>query len=175
MSKEKKSELRKVPTKNYVILLVVFLVAFLLVYYLYRFYIVYSNFQKETPILRDVLPEITDQELQHYVQEAPTTAIYLCTASNDTCRGFEKSFKKLIEKRNLKTYITYVNLSNTNLDEFSKKINEEYSYKVKLKSKYPAFIVFEDNEIRDILQNSKKTKLTITEVDQFLKRNKIGD
>lgn len=175
MPKAKKQELRVVPTKNYVILVSVFLVTFLLVYYLYRFYIVYSSFQKQTPILRDVLPEITSEEVEHYVQESPTTVIYLCTASSDNCRNFEKNFKKLIEKKDLKTYITYVNLSNTNLEEFSKKMNQVYSYKVKLKNRYPTLIAFEDNEIRDILQNSKNEKLTITEVDQFLKRNKIRD
>lgn len=175
MPKEKKSSLRKVPTKNYVILFVVFLITFLLVYYLYHFYVVYSNYQKETPILRDVLPEITNQELEHYVQEAPTTVIYLCTASDDTCRKFEKSFKKLIEKRNLRTYITYVNLSNIDLNTFVKDFNQQYQSKQKLSNHYPALVVFEDNKIRDIIQDSKKYPLTITDTEQFLKRNRIGD
>ncbi|MCI8347510.1 MAG: hypothetical protein HFJ12_06170 [Bacilli bacterium] len=175
MTKTKKEDLRKVPTRNYMILVTIFLITFLFVYYLYRFYVVYSNYQKETPILRDILPEITDQELEHYVQEAPTTVIYLCTASNDICRKFEKSFKKLIEKKNLKTYITYVNLSNTDFDTFTKKFNDQYQDKQKLNNYYPALVVFEDNKIRDIIQNSKKYQLTITDTEQFLKRNRIGD
>ncbi len=175
MAKTKNEDLRKVPTKNYVIVFIIFLITFLLAYYLYRFYVVYSTYQKETPILRDVLPEITDQELEHYVQEAPTTVIYLCTASNDTCRKFEKSFKKLIEKKNLKTYITYVNLSNTDFSVFTKNFNNQYQTKHKLNNQYPALVVFEDNKIRDIIQNSKKNPLTITDTEQFLKRNRIGD
>lgn len=175
MSNKKNDDLRKIPTKNYVILLIIFLITFLLVYYLYRFYVVYSSYQKETPIIRDVLPEITDQELEHYIQESPSIVIYMCTASDDTCRNFEKSFKKLINKKNLSTYITYLNLSNADIDNFTNKFNNSYQYKQKLTNNYPALVVFEDDKVRDIIQNSKKEKINMTDVEQFLKRNKIGE
>lgn len=175
MAKGKKEELRKVPTKNYIILLIVIAITFFLVYYLYRFYVVYSAYQKETPVIRDVLPEITNQELEHYVQESPSAVIYMCTASSDACRNFEKSFKKLVEKENLSTYITYVNLSNADLGQFNDNFNHSYPYKQELKNEYPALVVFEDNKVRDIIQASDKKKLSISDVDQFLKRNKIGD
>ena len=175
MSNKKNSELRKVPKKNYVIFLVMILVTFLLVYYLYRFYTVYSDYQKQTPIIREVLPEITEQELEHYVQESPSIVIYMCTASDDTCRNFEKSLKKLVIKKELANYITYVNLTNTDLEQFSNHFNNSYPYKQKLENHYPALVVFEDSEIRDLLQSKQGKKLTIEEVDQFLKRNKIGE
>lgn len=175
MSKEKKEELRKIPSKNYIILLIIFLLTFLLVYYLHRFYVVYSDYQKETPIIRDTLPEITEPELEHYIQESPSSLIYMCTASDDTCRNFEKSFIKLIKKKNLSTHITYVNLSDSNLEQFTTDFNNKYKYKLELKNDYPAIVSFEDNKARDIIQNSKKEKLNINDVAQFLKRNKIGD
>ena len=148
MSNKKKEELRKVPTKNYIALITIFIATFLLAIYLYRYYVVYSEYQKQTPVIRDVIPEITDQELSNYVQESPNTVIYMCTASDDTCRNFEK---------------------------VTNDFNNKYDYKIKLKNNYPALVVFEDNEIRDIIQNSKKEKLTIDDVEQFLKRNKIGE
>ena len=175
MSMMKKEKLKEIPTKNYIILIVIFIVTFLLVYYLYRFYIVYSAYQKETPIIRTVLPEITDAELEHYIQEESSIVIYMCTASDDICRNFEKSFKKLILKKNLSTYITYVNLSNTDLTAFSNDFNNKYNYKQKLTDTYPALVVFENSEVRDIIQESKKERLTMYDVDQFLKRNKIGE
>ncbi len=175
MSNKKKEELRKVPAKNYIALITIFIATFLLAIYLYRYYVVYSEYQKQTPVIRDVIPEITDQELSNYVQESPNTVIYMCTASDDTCRNFEKGLKKVIEQKHLATNITYVNLSDANLEQFTNDFNNKYDYKIKLKNNYPALVVFEDNEIRDIIQNSKKEKLTIDDVEQFLKRNKIGE
>ncbi len=175
MPSKKIEGLRKIPVKNYIILLVIFLATFLLVYYLYRFYIVYSDYQKQTPIIREVLPEITYQELDHYVRESPSVVIYMCTASDDVCRNFEKNFKKLIIKKELTNYITYVNLTNADLEQFQIQFNSRYTYKQKLENNYPTLVVFEDSEVRDIIQNSKNEKLTIEEVDQFLKRNKIGE
>lgn len=175
MLNKKKEELRKIPTKNYVILAIIFIVTFLLAIYLYRYYVVYSEYQKQTPIIRNVIPEITNQELGNYIQESPNIVIYMCTASDDTCRNFEKGLKKVIEQKHLATNITYVNLSNADLEQFTNDFNSKYNYKVKLKNSYPALVVFEDNEIRDIIQNSKRQKLTIDDVEQFLKRNKIGE
>lgn len=171
----KKEELRKVPTKNYIILIVMFIITFALVYYLYRWYDVYSDYQKETPVIRDVLPEINGEELDHYVQENPTTVVYMCTSSSNNCRTFENKFKKLIEKESLEEYITYINLSDVNTDDFTNNFNITYKYKKLLKNNYPALIVFEENNVVDIIQGNSKERLTITDVEKFLKENEIGE
>lgn len=171
----KKEELRKVPTKNYIILVIMFIATFALVYYLYRWYNVYSTYQKETPVIRDTLPEINGDELDHYIQENPTTVIYLCTASDNKCRSFESKFKKLVEKDTLEEYITYINLSDTNTLDFTNHFNDTYKYKITLKNNYPALIAFEDNNIIDMIQESDKQKLSITKVKEFLKENEIGE
>ena len=173
MSKKDK-ELRKVPTKNYIILLLLFVATFALVYYFYRWYVVYSDYQNDIPVIRDSLPELTEEEVIHYIQENQTTVVYMCTASDNNCRSFEKNFKKLIEKDSLKEYIVYLNLTNTNLAEFTNNFNNRYQYKEEL-SNYPSLVVFEDGVISDILQQESDKPLSIVDVDNFLKRNKIGD
>lgn len=171
----KKESLRKIPTKNYIILIVMFALTFALVYYLYKWYNVYSNYQKETPVIRDTLPEINGDELEHYIQENPSIVIYMCTASDNICRSFENKFKKLIEKKSLEEYITYINLSDTDKEVFTNNFNDNYKYKKTLKNNYPSLIVFEENKVVDMIQGTSKEKLKITDVEKFLKENEIGE
>ena len=171
---EKKKDIRKVPAKNYVILLVLFLLTFLLVYYIYRWYVVYSDYQNNIPVIRDVLKEVTEEEMEHYIQETPSTTIYVCTASDTICRNFEKSFKKLIEQSSLKEYITYVNLTEEDKEAFITNFNQNHPYKKVGLNNYPALIFFEDGEVSDILQADSQDNITISDVKNFLKRNKIG-
>lgn len=170
----KTESLRKVPAKNYVFLVIIFLTTFLLAYYLYKWYDAYSTYQNSIPVIRDTLPEVTEEEMEHYIQETPTTTIYVCTASDITCRNFEKKFKKLVEQSSLKEYITYVNLEEENKEEFLNRFNINHPYrKIGLK-KYPALIYFEDGKVVDMLQSSKDEELTISDVKKFIKNNKIG-
>ena len=165
---------KTIPKKNYAILLALFLLTFLLAYYIYRWYVVYSEYQNNIPVIKDTLVELTEEEMEHYISDNPTTTIYICTASDISCRNFEKNFKKLIEKQSLKEYIAYVNLSDTDDREFINRFNSNHPYKKSALGKYPAIIYFEDGEISDILQESATEKLTIEDVKQFIKRNKIG-
>lgn len=171
---QKEKEERKIPTKNYIILLIIVLVTFLLAYYLYRWYDVYSTYQNDIPVIREYLPEVTEEEMEHYIRENPTAVIYVCTAVDTNCRSFEKNFKKLVEQESLQEYITYVNLTDENKESFITRFNQNHPYKKIGLTKYPALIFFEDGEVSDILQASKDNNLTISEVNKFLINNKIG-
>ena len=119
-------ESRNVPLKNYIILLVIFAVTFLLTYYLYRWYKVYADYQNNIPVIRDSLTEITKEEMEHYIEENTSATIYVCTANNQNCRSFEKNFKKLVDKKSLKEYIIYVNVTNQEIDQFVSDFNQKY-------------------------------------------------
>ena len=169
-------ESRNVPLKNYIILLAIFIGTFLLTYYLYRWYKVYADYQNNIPVIRDSLTEITKEEMEHYVEENTSATIYVCTADNQNCRSFEKNFKKLVDKKALKEYIIYVNVTNQEIDQFVSDFNQKYQYKIKLTKNVPAFITFEDGKVTDILEADKDTdKLSITDVSKYLKVNKIGE
>ena len=79
-----------------------------LVIYLCKWYKVYDDYQKEIPVIRDTLSEITDVDLEHYILDNPSTIIYMCTASNETCRDFEKDFKKFVLKKEYTDSIDHV-------------------------------------------------------------------
>lgn len=161
--------------KNYILLAVIFAIGIGITLYICDCYKVYDDYQKQTPVIRGTLSEISNEEISHYIMENPTTTIYMCTSSSDTCRKYEKGLKKLINNTNLAEYIVYLNLSDIDQDQFVEKFNEEYQYKVPLTTSYPAFVTFEDGRIKYILQGSKNNPLTISKTKQYIEINHIGE
>jgi len=91
---EQKEQKRNIKLKNYVILVLLFLAGIGITLYLCELYRVYDEYQKQTPVIRDTLSEITSEDLEHYILENPTTVIYMCTSSDMICRNYEKDLKK---------------------------------------------------------------------------------
>lgn len=170
-----KGEERQIPKKNYFILGIVFLVTIGIVWYLCDCYKVYSESQNEIPVIRGTLSEITTEELDHYIMENPTTVIYMCTSEDMNCRIFEEDFIKLIKQKEIQDSIVYLNLTQVNIEEFIDNFNNEYPYKVKLTQHYPAFVIFESGQVKNILQGTENEKLTIKKATQFIEMNKIGE
>lgn len=154
--------------KNYFILLVVFVVCIAFVFYLKEQYEVYEKYKKEIPVIGDTLSNITREDVEHYVVDNSNVILYLCTASDESCRSFEKSFKRYVEKKELTDEIVYLNLSDADNNDFVNYFNERFNYKTKLKGIYPAFVVFSDGNVEAILQSTKKKSLTISKVQTFL-------
>ena len=167
-SKPKKEEKQKNYVRNYLVLIAVFIAFAIITLYLCKLYKVYEDYQKETPIIRDSLYEIKSEDLDHYVVDTSDVIIYMCTANDDACRFFEKDFKKYVNKNDVAEYVTYLNLTGTDLDEFAKNFNQQYHSKVKFNGHYPAFVAFQDGNVVSILQGNKNKKLSITKVHNFL-------
>ncbi len=161
--------------KNYIILLLVFLVSMGFVLYLRELYKVNEEEQKKTPIIGGMIYEIYNDDLEHYLLDNPTTVIYMCTANGDTCRLFERDFKKLLKKEEYNEQLVYLNLTDLDQEKFVDEFNKKYNYKTKLTSYYPAFVLFENGEIKKILQGNENNKLSIEKVRQFLEINEIGE
>lgn len=170
-----KNKSKKNYFKNYIILGLLFLGCVLITLYICKCYQVYDEHQKQVPVIRGTLFEITEKELSPYISENPTTIIYMCTSSNEKCRNYEKDFIKLIEQYELQDEFVYLNLSKVDKDEFVNNFNNTYNYKVELTKNYPAIVLFEDNEVKYILQGKKDEPLTITKTKQFIDLNKIGE
>ena len=178
MAKKKEKQENKKYLKNYVILIVIFLLVIALTVYLCECYKVYREEQKNIPVIRGTLvSEITDIELEPFIIENPSTVMYICTASNDKCRSFEKSFIKLVNKYNLQDTIVYLNLSNVeDQDAFVEEFNEKHPFKKgELTTNYPAIILFDEGKIKIILQGKNNDKLKISKVKDFIELNKIGE
>lgn len=156
------------PVKNYVILGCIYLLTIFVVIYLCTWYQEYEEYKKTIPELHGIVPEMTKIELGHYVQESDKALVFLCVPSDDTCRQFEKDLKKLIQKRELKDSMVYLNLQ----DELKapilfQELKEQYQIKETL-SYYPAFLLFENGTVDQVLQGNAYTDLSLGEVEQFL-------
>ena len=157
--------------KNYIILVVLFIVCFGFTLYLCRWYNVYNEYKKETPEIRGTLSEITYGELDHYVVDNSSMLMYLCTSNSNECRNFEKKLKKYVNREELNEEIVYLNLTGVDQDEFVNEFNLTYNLKNKLTTNYPAFILFRDGRVESILQGTNKNVLTISKLDNFIELN----
>ena len=162
--------------KKYIILIVIFVVTGFLTLYCCKCYQVYNDYKKEIPVIRDTLSsEIMYNDLDHYIVENPNTIIYLCTSNDDNCRGFEKKFSKYVKKNEMNDVIVYLNLTGIDQESFVNEFNDKYKFKVKLTTKYPAFISFRDGEVVALLQGNENKSLTMVKVDNFLELNYLED
>ncbi len=179
--KKKKAEVegleqnQKNYVKNYVILILLFGSCIFLTLYLCKWYEVYKEYEREIPVIRGVLYEITPEDLEHYVIDNSSAVIYLCTANGEECRSFEKDFKKYVQKNGISEEVVYLNLTGVDQEAFLDDFNRQYPNKHKLNGKYPAFVVFQDGKVSSILQGGKNVKITISKVQNFLEVNLLDE
>lgn len=157
--------------KNYIILIVIFILCWGLTLYLCEWYKVYNDYEKQTPVIRGTLSEITYEDLDHYVVDVPSVIVYICTSYDDNCRNFEKNFKKYVKKNDLNDSIVYLNITNIDKQQFINDFNNKYNYKGKLTGNYPAFVSFKDGKINSVLQATDNKNLSLSKVDSFLDLN----
>ena len=167
---KKKEE--KIPFSNYVTLFFIVVATIVGVFILRNVYINNINYEKEIPIIRDVvISEINSNEIYNYIRENGNALIYIGVADNDNCRKLEEELKKIIEKHSLEDTITYLNLSGEKKREtFIKDFNKFYSTKV---LGIPSFVVFKDGKVSDILTVKTGSSLSIKEVTKFFEKNDI--
>ena len=139
--KEKMEEPQKNYVKNYVLLSILFVSCIFLTLYFCKWYEVYKEYEREIPVIRGSLSEITPEELEHYVIDNASAIIYMCMANDDECRTFEKEFKKYIQKNGITDEVIYLNLTGIDQEQFLNDFNQTYQFKIKLNGKYPAFVV----------------------------------
>ncbi len=174
MKEQEIEEPKRKKIHNYLILVAIFLVCILVVLYLCKLLTIGREEALKVPVIRDSLAEIYYEDLDHYLKDNPTSVIYMCIANNDTCRRFEKKFKKLLQKKNYNDEIIYLNLTDVNQDDFIKDFNQKYPSKNGISKQYPIFVIFEEGKIKSILQ-SNKNSLTISKVESFFELNEIEE
>ena len=89
--------------------------------------------------------------------------------------NYEKDVKKYFINSGLSETVIYVNLTYIDQTKFVKKFNQDYKYKTKLTTNYPAIIYFEDGEIKDMIQGKKGNTLTLNKTKEFFRDNEIGE
>lgn len=149
----KKEETRKIPTKNYVYLIIILLISLLLLFYIYRWYETYKESKLNTSILNNYLTVINYNELEDYIIENKNAVIYVSILGNEQINKFESSFKNTIIDNELKKSILYLDITNEDINSVENKL--------KIDEKLPYIIVYTNGEITDtysIKENNYNTK-----------------
>lgn len=169
-------EEKKIPTKNYVIVIVIFAITIGLILYLKNWYLGYQDYQKTIPILSGVVSEVRYNEVYNYIDDNQSVVIYIGVANNEDCREIETDLKKLINKKHLKEKIVYFNISEvSDKDLLLKELNDRYAIDVKV-STYPAVIVIEDGKIIGVRSKNANKNLSIDDVKTLFEEHNIyGD
>ncbi len=171
MAKKNIEEKRKIPTKNYIILGVIILIAIITTIYLCSWYKNYSENKITKPIITNTLREVEYNNLNTVLKERDILIMYMCTTDEDICRNFEKKFAKYIKENNLTEEIIYLNLGYSS-DEKNLLDKVYNTYKsdnlVKKVYEYPTLIIFNEQKIVDVLSSNGKNKITIKQVEDFL-------
>jgi len=145
----KKTELRNVPVRNYVILLGVLLGSFLLVYYFYKWFDTYEESILNRRILDSYMQVINYNELDNYLVENPDTMLYVSVLQNKEIREFEKLVKQKYRDKLIENDILYLDITDLNDNEKNQLVMKYYYNNLNIMD-VPCVIVFNDGEIESI-------------------------
>ncbi len=159
---------KKKQKQNYIILVVIYIVVIVLVLYLASLYNNYESYQKEIPVLKDIVLEINSKEVEHYLTENPSPILYLCTASDSDCREFEETMKSPLEKNNYEDLV-YVNLED--VDDKTSYVNNLLADSDFTVLRTPCLIKFTDGVPTDVEDGLNGAILTREEALSFLDVN----
>ena len=123
MTNKNNEIIREVPKKNYIYLCLILLGSILFLIYLYTWYETYNENKLNTSIMDEYLTVINYNELDNYIIENKNAVIYVSILGNEDINKFEKKFKNLISENNLKNDILYLDISNENIREATKKLS----------------------------------------------------
>lgn len=173
VDKTKKESIKRVPFKNYIIILAVFAVITTLALFLRGWYNSYQEYQNTIPVLNGIVNEVKYNEVYNYIDDNQSVIIYIGEAEDEDSRNFETKLVKLIKKENLQDKIVYFNIGDvTDKNLVITEFNTKYAHDKKL-STYPAFIIFSEGKIIDFRSKTAGSNLTIDMVDEMLNEYKI--
>ena len=166
---KKKEDERKVPFKNYLILL---LLCIITVTIFAGGSVLYRKSEKsklEISALEGVVPEISINDLDNYSVENDLFYLYIGATNDYNSYSIEKELLDYTKKKDLKNFVRIDARKINNFKEFADSFNIRFSMfdYSKLKS-YPAFIIVKDGKILNLVQKSDDSRISIGDIDTLL-------
>lgn len=159
--------MRKIPIKNYFILLILIIATVGIV--LFGCDVYESRIKKQyTSIMNSFITEIKLDDLNGYTLENSPVVIYISDKSDVTLEELEKKYKEILTEYNIQKFFVYLDVSNKSVDIFR---NFEEKYKVDLNDEIlPNLVVIDEGKVVDYYSSSDFNELNLTE---FLRRNEV--
>ena len=157
---------KNIPLKNYLILLAIFLGTIFATFYLRSWYNAAIEYYQNNSIMSEYLSELKSDEINSFIVDNPDIVIYYASAKDTTIKTFEKEFKKIMEKYEIKDEVVYIDSSKQENIDFISKLNAVSDKKMKEIS-IPNLIHIKDGKVERVLYTSEE-KITKRDVQNFL-------
>ncbi len=158
---------------GYFKIMLIFAVTIFSVLLFRNWYLNRVNYQLNISIIKETLiQEINSNEIYNFIRENENSVIYVGVVTDQKCRNFEEDFNSVIKDKHLENTITYLNLTNENKPKtFIKEFNKFYNTKL---TGYPAIVIFENGEVKDILKADNGKTITKEDAAKFLENHNIA-
>ena len=102
MKKEIKKEERKIPKKNYYIVLIVSILVVILTFYVRNYYLTYQSGKTNDSIFYDKsINQINTDDMDFALAESNEIILYISYTGDKSIKSMEKKLYREIEKKNL--------------------------------------------------------------------------
>lgn len=164
-----------IPFKNYIIVAIMFTSIIILTLALRQWYRSYKDYQLTIPVISGKLQEINYNDFDNYIMEHDEFLLYIGVADDDNCRIIEKDLINVLQNRNLKNEVVYLNMTDVkNKNDYLNKFVIKYMADVKNLS-YPSFVIMYNNKIIDFATKTSKQDLKISDIEKLLDEYELGD
>ena len=134
--------MRKIPRKNYYIVVLLIVITVLITLFLSN---LYKNRSRDFSLIYNYSNKITSDELDEYLLEMSDIIIYVADKYDNSNTKFEEKFKNKIDSLNLKDKLIYIDKSELNKKSLEK-LNKEYKIKINLEN-LPTIITIVDRKV----------------------------
>ena len=148
---------KEIPYKNYIILVLVFLMTILVTFYVRDWYNTTKVYYAQNSVMTKVVKEIKSEEISNYILENQRFILYVSSGQNSQIKEFEDEFKNLIQNLDINDDVLYMNLDGVNMESFYDLLKNNYSSNAKLKNQIvssdSSLYLFTDGKIVNVLNN----------------------
>ena len=156
---------KKIPIKNYVIVVLLIILTVSLTFYLM---ITYNS--KDSKSLSFV-SQVKENELDSYITERQEVIIYMSSSNNKYIKEFENELKKYTEDKNLKDLYVYLDLNDVSSNFYNefyvKYLNESYTGTFEIKE--PTIVIIRNGKIDSYLNNIND----VDQVKELFEKNEV--
>ena len=148
---------REIPVKNYVILILVFLVTIVAVFYVRDWYNTTKNYYAQNSVMTKVVREIKSEEISNYILENQRFILYVSSGHDSGIKNFEDDFKNLIQSLDITDDVLYMNLDGVNSESFYDLLKNNYVRNSNIKNQIvdsnSSLYLFTDGKVSGVLNN----------------------
>lgn len=101
---------KNIPVKNYIILVILTILTFVLLFYLASYYQKRKEYESSIDTRMNFLSEVKENELEHYILENDDVLIYISDSTDTKYRTFEKQLKTLMVGEDLTKDVIYMDM-----------------------------------------------------------------